>query len=182
MTNAGLIQIVLVLLVSTSTVSLSCSLLHTVCMEQSLKRLDRMQGKSLLSCLKDRKDFQLPQELVEAGPFKEGNRAVAVHELLQQIFTIFSQNLSQTGWDQSEVENFLHGLHRQLEELEVCAEQGTDTRWASVGSDILRLRLKSYFRSISLYLRDKDYSSCAWEIVRAQIRRCIFQFMRRLRN
>ncbi|XP_038625309.1 interferon alpha-2-like [Tachyglossus aculeatus] len=182
MASTGLVQIALVLLFSTSTVSLSCSLLHTADMEQSLKRLDGMQGRSLLSCLEHRKDFQFPREVVEAGLRKEGNRAVAVHELLQQIFTIFSQDLSQTGWDQAKVENFLHGLHQQLEELEVCLEEDTYPKQTSVGSGIFRLRLKSYFRSISLYLRDKEYSSCAWEIVRAQIRRCIFQFMGMLQN
>ncbi|XP_038625361.1 interferon alpha-13-like [Tachyglossus aculeatus] len=182
MANLGLVQIALALLFSTSTVSLGCRLLQTADVEQSLNRLDRMEGKSLLSCLKHRKDFQFPREVVEAGLLQKENRAVAVHELLQQIFTIFSQNLSQTGWDQTEVENFLHGLHRQLEKLEVCMEEDTDSRQASKGSDVLRLRLKSYFRGISLYLRDKEYSSCAWEIVRVEVRRCIFQLAQTLRN
>ncbi|XP_028910681.1 interferon tau-2-like [Ornithorhynchus anatinus] len=182
MANTGLVQIALVLLFSTSTVSLACRPLQTADVEQSLNRLDRMEGKSLLSCLEHRKDFQFPRAVVEAGLLQKGNRAVVVHELLQQIFTVFSQTLSQTGWDQAEVENFLHGLHRQLEELEVCLEEDTDPSQASVGSGILRLRLKSYFRGISLYLRDKEYSSCAWEIVRAEIRRCIFRLLQTLRN
>ena len=65
------------------------------------------------------------------------------------------------------------GLDQQLEDLDTCLREGRTPKQTLLGSEDSRLTVKSYFQRISVYLKEKEYSRCAWEVVSVEIRRCL---------
>ncbi|XP_072506571.1 interferon alpha-1-like [Notamacropus eugenii] len=183
MTSWTLLPVALMLLCSRILCSLDCNLTHSLKKDFSL--LHQMNPFSLGPCWKDATNFNFPKETMEGSQFQRENGTVIVHEMLQQIFTIFILNATPAAWNQNQLMLLLSGLDQQLEQLERCVEQDVEWEELSLGSENPRLALKSYFQGISQYLQGKEYSHCAWEIVRVEIMR-IFLFMskftRKLRN
>ncbi|XP_032635750.1 interferon kappa-like [Chelonoidis abingdonii] len=158
-------QMCLVLLFSAGVMSLDCNLLHRQQSKfnwLSLQLLQNMGGKFPLECLGDRTAFHFPEKVLK--PKFQQHAMMAVHEILQQLFGIFSRNLIQTGWKRRNVERFLNGLALQTERLETCLP-------TKAGANILRL--KKYFQRIQDFLKEKKYSTCAWEIVREKGQTCL---------
>ncbi|XP_036594998.1 interferon omega-1-like [Trichosurus vulpecula] len=173
MTSWSLLPVALVLLCSSSLCSLVCDL--TQGLQEDFSLLNQMSTFSLVPCLKDRTNFNFPKEAMEGSQLQE-DATVILHEMLQQIFTLFSQNAVPATWNQIQVTQLLSGLNQQLEQLENCRRQDVEWEEASLGSENTRLALKSYFQGINQYLQRKGYKHCAWEIVRVDIRRA-FLFM-----
>ena len=71
-----------------------------------------------MSCLRDRTDFRFPQTLVHGTRLEKTEAIAVVHELLQQIFQLFSTMSSSAGRDKSLLDRFLVGLDQQLEDLD----------------------------------------------------------------
>ncbi|XP_039399574.1 interferon beta-like [Mauremys reevesii] len=164
-------QICLVLLCSAGIMSLDCNLLRHQQSRfnwDSLQLLQNMGGKFPLECLEDNTAFQFPQKVL--NPKFQQHATMAIHEILQQLFGIFSRNLTQTCWKRRNVDRFLNGLIPQTERLETCLP-------TKAGANILRL--KKYFQRIQDFLKEKKYSACAWEIVREEGKRC-FQYIDKL--
>uniref|UniRef100_A0A4X2KHK3 Uncharacterized protein n=1 Tax=Vombatus ursinus TaxID=29139 RepID=A0A4X2KHK3_VOMUR len=164
----------LVLLCSSTLCSLGCDL--TLGLQEDFSLLNQMSTFSLVPCLKDRTNFNFPKEAMEGSQLQKEDAKIIVHEMLQQIFTLFGQNASPAAWNQTQLMQLLIGLDQQMEKLERCLAQDVDWEEPSLGSGNPILALKNYFRGISQYLQGKEYSHCAWEIIRIEIRRC-FLFM-----
>ncbi|XP_001373501.1 interferon alpha-16 [Monodelphis domestica] len=177
MTSWSLLPVVLVLLCSNILCSLGCDL--TQGLQEDFLLLNQMSTSSLVPCLKDGTNFNFPKEALDGSQLQKENATVIVHEMVQQIFILFSQNTTPATWNQTRVIQLLIGLDQQLEQLERCLEQDVEWEESSLGSENPRLALKSYFQGISQYLHSKVYSHCAWEIVRVEIRR-LFLFMNKL--
>ncbi|XP_044535418.1 interferon omega-1-like [Gracilinanus agilis] len=177
MTSWSLLPLVLALLCSSTHCSLDCDL--TQGLQEDFSLLNQMSTFPLVSCLKDRTNFNFPKEALNGSQLQKENATVIVLEMVQQIFTLFSQNATPATWNQTQLMQLLFGLHRQLEQLERCLEQYVEWEESSLESENPRLALKSYFQGISQYLQGKEYSHCAWEIVRVEIRR-VFLFMSKL--
>ena len=97
------------------------------------------------------------------GTRLEKTEATAVvQELLQQTFQLFSTMGSSAGLDESLLDRFLVGLDQQLEDLDMCLREGRTPEQLPLGSENSRLAVKSYFQRISVYLKEKEYSHCAW--------------------
>ncbi|XP_074850525.1 interferon kappa-like [Carettochelys insculpta] len=157
-------QICQVLLFSAGVMSLDCNLLHRQQNQfnwYSLQLLQTMGGKIPLECLQDTTAFQFPEEVLK--PKFPQYAKLAVHEILQQLFSIFSKNLSQTGWKKTNVKRFLNGLNLQTVRLEECLP---------TAGNISFKKLKKYFQSIEDFLKEKNYSTCAWVIVREEAQNC----------
>lgn len=76
---------------------------------------------------------------------------MAIQEILQGVFTVFSKNLMQTAWDETSIVMFQNGLHWQIKRLEACSGWQMEKIGTEMGSkDVLltRLKLKSYFQGI----------------------------------
>ncbi|OWK01020.1 hypothetical protein Celaphus_00018254, partial [Cervus elaphus hippelaphus] len=111
---------------------------------------------------------------LEDGAWLEKTEAAAVvHELLQLTFRLFSTTGSSAGRDESLLDRFLAGLDQQLEEVDMSLREGRTTEHSPLGSENSRLAGKSYFQQISVYLKEKEYSRCAWEVVSVEIRRSL---------
>uniref|UniRef100_A0A8C9K179 Uncharacterized protein n=1 Tax=Panthera tigris altaica TaxID=74533 RepID=A0A8C9K179_PANTA len=127
--------------------SLGCALpgSHAQVSRDNLVLLGQMRRLSPFLCLRARKDFRFPREVLEGGQLRE---AQALHGLRS-------------------------GLHRQLEALDACLVQATGEGERAPGMHGPALAIKRYFQDIRVYLEDQGYSDCAWEIVRLEIMRAL---------
>ncbi|XP_027712808.1 interferon tau-2-like [Vombatus ursinus] len=177
MTSWTLLTITLVLFCSSTLCSLGCDL--TQGLQEDFSLLNQMSTFSLVPCWKDRTNFNFPKKVMEGSQLQRENVTVIVHEMLQQIFTIFSLNATPAAWNQTQLIQLLSGLDQQLEQLESCLGQGIEWEEPSWESENPRLALKSYFQGIRQYLQSKEYSHCAWEIMSVEISRA-FLFMSKI--
>uniref|UniRef100_A0A8D0N8Q7 Interferon omega-1-like n=1 Tax=Sus scrofa TaxID=9823 RepID=A0A8D0N8Q7_PIG len=115
-------------------------------------------------CLKDRKDFGFPQEMVEGSQLQKVQAISVFHEMLQQTFLLFHTERSSAAWDSTLLDKLHSGLHQQLEDLDPCLVQVMGEQASSLG-----MAVKRYFERIHLFLKEKKYSDCVWEIVRVEI-------------
>ncbi|XP_027471877.2 interferon alpha-1-like [Zalophus californianus] len=154
-------------------VVLSCSLgcdlpqNHGLFNRRALMLLGQMRRISPFSCLRDRNDFAFPKEMLDGKQLQKAQALSVVHGMNQKIFHLFCTGASSAAWNETLLEEFCSGLSEQLTDLEACPMQE-----AGVAETPLRKLdsiLRNYFQRISLYLQEKQYSPCAWEIVRAEI-------------
>uniref|UniRef100_A0A2K5DG54 Interferon epsilon n=1 Tax=Aotus nancymaae TaxID=37293 RepID=A0A2K5DG54_AOTNA len=157
-------EILLVLLASTTIFSLDLKLvlLQRRRVNQESLKLFKLQTSSIQQCLQHRKNFMLPQKSVSSQQHRKGYTLAILHEMLQQIFSIFRANISLDSWEENHMEKFLIQLHQHLEYLEALMGLEAEKLSGTLGSDNLRLQVKI----IRDYLENQDYSSCAWAIVR----------------
>ena len=139
--------------------------------EKNLTLLDQMRRLSPHLCLQDRKDFTFPQEMVEGGQLQEAEAISVLHEMLQQSFNLFHTECSSAAWDTTLLEQLRTGLHQQLADLDACLGQVMGEEDSALGRMGPMLAMKRYFQGIHVYLQEKGYSDCAWEIVRLEIMR-----------
>uniref|UniRef100_A0A8B9WE51 Interferon omega-1-like n=1 Tax=Bos mutus grunniens TaxID=30521 RepID=A0A8B9WE51_BOSMU len=151
--------------------SLGCDLSqnHVLVGRQNLRLLGQMRRLSPRFCLKDRKDFAFPQEMVEGGQLQEAQAISVLHEMLQQTFNLFHTERSSAAWDTTLLEQLRTGLHQQLDDLDACLVMGEED--STLGRTGPTLAMKRYFQGIHVYLKENQYSDCAWEIVRVEIMR-----------
>ncbi|XP_070104542.1 interferon alpha-4 [Equus caballus] len=163
----------LVVLSCHSSCSLGCDLPHTHSLGNTrvLMLLGQMRRISPFSCLKDRNDFGFPQEVFDGNQFRKAQAISAVHETIQQIFHLFSTDGSSAAWDESLLDKLYTGLYQQLTELEACLSQEVGVEETPLMNEDSLLAVRRYFQRIALYLQEKKYSPCAWEVVRAEIMR-----------
>ncbi|NXE92174.1 IFNA2 protein, partial [Menura novaehollandiae] len=168
----GLIQIGLILLCTTSISSLQCNHLpvqQRKVIEKSLQLLDKMGKKFPQQCLREKMSFRFPVQALQ--PRQKETVTVAIEEIFQHIFYIFSKNLTLAAWDGTALDQFQNGLYRQIEQLEACViKKHTRYCWSK---EVSRLKLRKYFQKIDCFLKDKQHDLCSWEISRAEMRRCL---------
>ena len=92
-----------------------------------------------------------------------------LHEMLQQSFNLFHTERSSAAWDTSLLEQLRTGLHHQLEHLSACLVQVMGEEDSALGREGPPQAVKRYFQGIHVYLNEKEYSYCDWEIVRLEI-------------
>ncbi|XP_038190370.1 interferon beta-like [Arvicola amphibius] len=135
---------------------------NTACLEL----LKQLHGRL---CLGHRIDFKIPTEVKHPGQMEKKDAAFVIQEMLQNIFIVFKNNSSSTGWNENIVESFLDKLDDQIEFLKKTLEEvPANERWTPRNYPTIR-RLKSYYLRVQRSLEVKGYSSCAWMVVRAEI-------------
>uniref|UniRef100_A0A8C6CRT1 Uncharacterized protein n=1 Tax=Moschus moschiferus TaxID=68415 RepID=A0A8C6CRT1_MOSMO len=155
--------------------SLGCDLSqnHVLVGRQNLRLLGQMSRLSPRFCLQDRKDFSFPQEMVEGGQLQEAQAFSVLHEMLQQSLSLFHTERSSAAWDATLLAQLRTGLHQQLDDLDACLGQVTGDEDSALRRTGPTLAVKRYFQGIHVYLQEKEYSDCAWEIVRVEIMRSL---------
>ncbi|XP_077901282.1 interferon alpha-5-like [Ictidomys tridecemlineatus] len=125
--------------------------------------LEKMRRIPTFSCLNYRKDFAFPQEQLEGEQVQKAQAVTVLHEMTQQVFNLFSTQEAFAAWNKTLLDTFLTGLYQQLDDLKACGTQ-------QVGVEEAPLRaVRKYFHRITVYLKEKKYLPCAWEVVRAEI-------------
>ncbi|XP_076699503.2 interferon alpha-6-like [Callospermophilus lateralis] len=162
----------LVVLSCKSTCSLGCDLpqIHNLGLatpdrneEGTWTLLEKMRRIPTFSCLNYRKDFAFPKEQLEGEQVQKTQAVAVLHEMTQQVFNLFSTQEAFAAWDKTLLDTFLSGLHQHLDDLKACGTQQVE-----VGEAPLRA-VRKYFHRITVYLKEKKYLPCAWEVVRAEI-------------
>ncbi|XP_021783577.1 interferon omega-1 [Papio anubis] len=156
--------------------SLGCDLPqnHGLLSRNTLVLLHQMRRISPFLCLKDRRDFRFPQEMVEGSQLQKTQVMSVLHEMLQQIFSLFHTERSSAAWNTTLLDHLHTGLHRQLEHLETCLVQVMREGESAGAIRSPALTLRRYFQGIRVYLKEKKYSDCAWEVVRMEIMKSLF--------
>ncbi|XP_025288743.1 interferon beta-like [Canis lupus baileyi] len=175
MTSRCILQTTLLLYFSTMALAMSNDLLRSQLSSSSLEcqeLLLQLNGTTEY-CLKDRINFEIPEEIEKSHQFQKEDIILITHEMFQKIFDIFRRNISRTGWNETTVENLLVKLHWQKEHLEIILEDVKEKENFTWDNRTL-LHLKKYYLRIVQYLKAKEYSICAWTIVRAEICRNFF--------
>nr|XP_019605910.1 PREDICTED: interferon omega-1-like [Rhinolophus sinicus] len=150
--------------------SLGCNLTlnHDLVSNENLVLLEQMRRISPSLCLDDRKDFRFPQQAVNGSQVQRTQAISVLYEMLVQTSRVFLTEQSSAAWNTTLLHQLLTGLHRQLEDLEPCLVQDVGQAESAAGKDPT-LAVKRYFLGIRLYLKQKKYSDCAWEVVREEI-------------
>ena len=158
-----------------STCSLGCDLpqTHNLRNKRALTLLEQMRRLSPLSCLKDRKDFGFPQEKVDAQQIQEAQAIPVLSELTQQILTLFTSKDSSAAWNTTLLDSFCNDLHQQLNDLQTCLMQQVGVQEPPLTQEDSLLAVRTYFHRITVFLREKKHSPCAWEVVRAEVWRAL---------
>uniref|UniRef100_A0A452FA61 Antiluteolysin n=1 Tax=Capra hircus TaxID=9925 RepID=A0A452FA61_CAPHI len=131
--------------------------------------LDARENLRLL----DRKGFGFPQQMAEGDQLQEVQTISVLHEMLQQSFNLFHTERSSAAWDTTLLEQLRTGLHQQLDDLDACLGQVMGEEDSALGRTGPILTMKKYFQGIHFYLQEKEYSDCAWEIVRVEMMRAL---------
>uniref|UniRef100_A0A8C7DIK5 Interferon beta-like n=1 Tax=Oncorhynchus kisutch TaxID=8019 RepID=A0A8C7DIK5_ONCKI len=118
-----------------------------------------MGGHFPLECLQENVFMAFP-----ATAFLSSSAAKAIYETLKNIDTLFGTDKLPTMWDQQKLEYFQNIIYRQIEESE-CMMGIVDTRDYLVREN----GLKTYFGNIAAVLKEKNFSYCAWEVVRKEL-------------
>ncbi|XP_065261986.1 interferon beta-like [Emys orbicularis] len=177
MISRWLLQFCLMLLFSSEISCLDCNRLHvlqTRMNSESLEHLEKMGGNFPFQCLNERTAFK-PRDILKIRLSQQENAKVAIQQILQELFHIFTNNLTQAAWNGTSIKEFQNGLHQQIEKLGTClsAEKGKEITYPGNENLLLTsLKLKRYFQIIDDFLKEKQYSQCAWEIIRVEISRC----------
>ncbi|XP_028629187.1 interferon alpha-1-like [Grammomys surdaster] len=158
-----------------STYCLGCDLpqTHNLRNKRALTLLVQMRKLSPLSCLKDRKDFGFPLEKVDAQEIQKAQSIPVLSELTQQILNIFTSKEASAAWEETLLDKFCSGLHQQLNDLQGCLMQQVGVQEPPLTQEDSLLAVKKYFHRITVYLREKKHSPCAWEVVRAEVWRAL---------
>ncbi|XP_074810216.1 interferon epsilon-like [Natator depressus] len=191
MTTRFLLHICLILLFSTEISSRLCTMLHfqqNKVNKESLELLQKRSGNFPSQCINERAAFKPTQDIVQLSVAQKENAKVVIQEILQEIFNIFSKNLTQNAWDATSIVKFQNGLYQQIQRLEACLRAQMEKELTNPESQDLQITsrsVKQYFQGIDAFLKEKDYSLCAWEIIRMEIPRCfvlVDKLTRRLSN
>ncbi|KAM4876450.1 LOW QUALITY PROTEIN: interferon omega-1 [Thomomys bottae] len=150
--------------------SLGCHLLQNSVLlsRKNCEVLEQMRRISPALCLKGRRDIQFPQETVDVSQLQKARAVSALYVMLQQICSLLHEHLS-AAWNTKLLHELHTALHQQLEALGPGLLQVMGDEDYVLAPEDLTLNIKNYFLLISLYLKKKKYSDCAWEIVRVEI-------------
>ncbi|KAM9138999.1 interferon beta-like [Pangshura tecta] len=178
MTTRCLLHACLVLLLSTKISFRLCTMLHVQqnkMNKESLELLQKMSGNFPSQCINEKAAFKPTQNAVELSVSQKENAKVAIQEILQEIFNIFSKNFTQSAWDGTSIVRFQRGLYQQIQRLEACLRTQMEKELTNPESEDLQhitQRVKKYFQEIDAFLKENQYSLCAWQIVHVEILRC----------
>ncbi|KAL1765110.1 interferon alpha-12 [Sigmodon hispidus] len=155
--------------------SLGCDLpqTHNLRNKRALTLLAQMRRLSPLSCLKGRKDFAFPLEKVNVQQLQKAQAIPVLQELTQQILNLLSSNEFLAAWETTLLDSFCTGLHQQLKDLHDCLRQLEEMEEPLLSQEASLVAMGQYFHRITVYLKDRKHSPCAWEVVRAEVWRAL---------
>ncbi|XP_006976070.3 interferon alpha-12-like [Peromyscus maniculatus bairdii] len=158
-----------------SSCCLGCDLTHTHHLrnKRASTLLAQMRRLSPLSCLKDRMDFAFPLEKVDVQQIQKAQAIPSLQELTQQVLILFSSKDSSAAWETSLLDTFCTDLHKQLKDLQACLRQQVEVQEPSSSQEDSLVAVRNYFHRITVYLKEKKHSPCAWEVVRTEVWRAL---------
>ncbi|KAI4588821.1 hypothetical protein MJG53_003229 [Ovis ammon polii x Ovis aries] len=111
--------------------------------------------------------------MAEGDQLQEVRTISVLHKMLQQSFSLFHTECSFAALDTTLVEQLRTGLHEQMEDFHACLGQVMGEEASALGRMGPTLALNRYFHGIHVYLKEEEYSDCAWDIIRVEIIRAL---------
>ncbi|KAL2100551.1 hypothetical protein ACEWY4_002312 [Coilia grayii] len=133
--------------------------------------LQNMGGLYPLECLDENVNLTFPDSAFKSNRTAQINVGVdqAIYEVLRKIDVVFENDTMPDSWDQGKLDDFRNIVYRLVEESECVLTK-------AVQEDDFPERetvLGAYFREMTNVLRQKEYSACAWEVVRKETLRTL---------
>ena len=114
------------------------------------------------SCLEHRHDFRFPWRRENITLIQMTQGTCYHQRMLQQISASSPQTAAVLLGTAPSSTNY-SSLNESLEQLEEVA----------LDCPHLGIAVRKYFQGIHLYLKGKEYSPCAWEVIRVEIEKCL---------
>uniref|UniRef100_A0A673HU60 Interferon alpha-6-like n=1 Tax=Sinocyclocheilus rhinocerous TaxID=307959 RepID=A0A673HU60_9TELE len=137
--------------------------------------LENMGGLFPRECLKENVEITFPTSTghnVFCYMFTLQNTGVAkaTYKIMEHIDYLFANDSHPESWNQKKVEDFQNIVYRFTDEYTCIMrrkQRHVDDFPTREGT------LKTYFDKLATLLRNKDYSVCAWEVVRKELLRVL---------
>ncbi|XP_053084647.1 interferon alpha-14-like [Pangasianodon hypophthalmus] len=153
----------------------SCSWTHSrlkTLNEESNSLLESMGDRVPLKCL-EKRELSFPDDVFIKA--ENEDLVLVALETLRGVATIFKNNQTSVTWDREKLGLFKNIVNRQVEKLEKCVGKEVQTV-TEKPADSSTATLRSYFEKLEERLKEKEFSSCAWEIVRTELREGLKKF------
>uniref|UniRef100_A0A672S3M3 Interferon alpha-6-like n=1 Tax=Sinocyclocheilus grahami TaxID=75366 RepID=A0A672S3M3_SINGR len=123
--------------------------------------LENMGGLFPRECLKENVEITFPTSALQSNDSHQNTGvAKATYKIMKHIDYLFANDSHPESWNQKKVEDFQNIVYRFTDEYR-CQRPVDDFP--------TRGTLKTYFDKLATLLRNKDYSVCAWEVVRKEL-------------
>ncbi|XP_026063148.1 interferon alpha-17-like [Carassius auratus] len=125
--------------------------------------LENMGGLFPRECLKENVKISFPTSALQSNDSNQNiGVAKAGYKIMEHIDYLFANDSHPESWNQKKVEDFQNIVYR------LCImgrkhERPVDDLPTTGDA------LKTYFDKLASLLRNKDYSVCAWEVVRKEL-------------
>ncbi|XP_051572218.1 interferon alpha-12-like [Myxocyprinus asiaticus] len=125
--------------------------------------LDNMGGLFPRECLKEKIKKTFP---ISGLQLNGSNKKITVYKIMEHIDSLFANETHPESWDPEKMDVFRHKVYR-LTEYNKCILGKTHGPMEDSPSRDDALR--NYFDELATFLRNKDNSFCAWEVVRKEL-------------
>nr|AKA60783.1 interferon alpha beta [Andrias davidianus]AKG95506.1 type I interferon [Andrias davidianus] len=130
-----------------------------------IQLLEQMGGHFPLQCLSEKMTIKFPHKvLIDKHLQTRRSIQLTLNNIFHGINNILSKNKDKSGWDTRKSDLFKLRLELQNDILGKCLSKHMVQKRGRV------LQIKRYFKKIEDFLREKEYSLCAWENVRAELK------------
>ncbi|XP_067869159.1 uncharacterized protein [Heterodontus francisci] len=102
-------------------------------------------------------------------PLETEDKIMIIYQILLHISKIYRTNVCSKPWDKNGMEVFETHLHQQLEELSQDLQRWSDSKMTG------KKRIHKYFTKLRIFLENKEYSRCAWEMIHYESRKNLQQ-------
>ncbi|KAI7803820.1 interferon phi 3 precursor [Triplophysa rosa] len=137
-------------------------------MKRSYTLLDTMGGLFPAQCLEDDVSVTFPQNVFDSNKTQQDGVEKAIYQTLQNIDALFENDGVPDKWNEEKLDGFLHTIYRQINDSKCILSKSED------GQDLDKdAALKVYFDTISANMKQKNFSYCAWEVVRKEVLRIL---------
>ncbi|XP_060799426.1 interferon alpha-21-like [Neoarius graeffei] len=167
--------LLLVLVLSEAAALPSCIWTHTrlkTLNKQSNELLKNMGGHMPLECL-ERNNNSFPKGVFVQA--QDEDLVLVALETLKGVEKIFKNNKASVTWDREKVSRFTNLINRQVEKLQECVGKKVQ-RAMETPAESSTHTLRSYFQKLEERLKEKEFSSCGWEMVRTELQDGLKEF------
>ncbi|XP_042303595.1 interferon alpha-13-like [Sceloporus undulatus] len=162
----GVLQTIgLWLLLASDIATLDCDLIvqyQTKEIGETMGLLEAMEGRQSPQKCPGDPDFGFP--MVKIRTCSKEDVRMAVGLILESILIVFQHNFTQAQWNATATELFQRALDQQCITWRKCS-----TAEITFKDFCVKLALKKYFRKLHTFLKDRQYSLCAWKRVRDEV-------------
>ncbi|KAK6473087.1 interferon beta-like [Huso huso] len=141
----------------------------------SLHLLQDMGGKFPNHCMKEVTGLSVQFRSLIHGK-EETDILWTIHNTFKLASNLYNSDLKSVDWDEFKLNEFKDLLYRQADEFKRDALEVTKTHPVNgTPKRKRRPRLRKYFKTLRTFLRRKEHSLCAWEVVRSEVREILQQ-------